>query len=88
MTDLQTGLRGSAETWRVTPPAPEVPEELLPPKSGSLASRLRAWRHRHLLRERRAEEFFAASRHPDRGCRLLIDERSEPSLRKCCVPDG
>jgi ABC-type multidrug transport system fused ATPase/permease subunit len=67
MPDLQTGLRGSEETWRTVPPAPEIPEELLPPKSGSLASRLRAWRHRHLLRERRAEEFFAASRNPDRG---------------------
>ena len=29
--------------------------------------RLRAWRRRHLLRERRAEEFFAASRNPERG---------------------
>jgi ABC-type multidrug transport system fused ATPase/permease subunit len=75
MTDLQTGLRGSAETWRVTPPAPEIPEELLPPRSGSLASRLRAWRRRHLLRERRAEEFFAASRHPERG--LPVADRRE-----------
>ena len=48
-------------------PTPQVPEELLPPKSGSPAARLRAWRHRHLLRERRAEEFFADSRKPDLG---------------------
>jgi ABC-type multidrug transport system fused ATPase/permease subunit len=75
MTDVQTGLRGSAETWRVTPPAPEVPDELLPPRGGSLASRLRALRHRHLLRERRAEEFFAASRHPDHG--LPVADRRE-----------
>jgi ABC-type multidrug transport system fused ATPase/permease subunit len=67
MTDLQTGLRGSAETWQTTPPAPQLPETLLPPRSGSPASRLRAWRERHLLRERRAQEFFAASRHPQRG---------------------
>ncbi len=67
MTDLQTGLRGSAETWQTTPPAPQLPETLLPPRSGSPASRLRAWRQRHLLRERRAQEFFAASRHPERG---------------------
>ena len=67
MTDLQTGLRGSAETWRLTPPAPQLPEALLPPRSGSPASRLRAWRQRHLLREQRAQEFFAASRHPERG---------------------
>ena len=67
MADLQTGLRGSAQTWSSTPPTPAVPEALLPPRSGSLASRLRAWRQRHLLRQRRAEEFFAASRNPDRG---------------------
>jgi ABC-type multidrug transport system fused ATPase/permease subunit len=75
MTDLQTGIRGSAETWQATPPAPEVPEELLPPRSGSLGSRLRAWRQRHLLRQRRAEEFFAASRNPDRG--LPVADRRE-----------
>ena len=67
MTDLQTGLRGSAETWRSTASTPQVPEALLPPQSGSVASRLRAWRQRHLLRERRAEEFFADSRKPDLG---------------------
>ena len=38
MADLQTGLRGSAQTWRSTPPTPAVPEALLPPRSGSLAS--------------------------------------------------
>jgi ABC-type multidrug transport system fused ATPase/permease subunit len=67
MTELQSVLPGSAETWRSTAPTPQVPEELLPPKSGSPAVRLRAWRHRHLLRERRAEEFFADSRKPDLG---------------------
>ena len=67
MTDLQTGLRGSAETWRSTPSTPPVPEALLPPQSGSPVSRLRAWRQRHLLRERRAAEFFADSRKPDLG---------------------
>ena len=36
MADLQTGLRGSAETWRSNPPAPEVPEELLLPRRGSV----------------------------------------------------
>jgi ABC-type multidrug transport system fused ATPase/permease subunit len=67
MAELQIGLQGSAETWRSTPPTPQVPEVLLPPKSGSLPSRLRALRRRHLLRERRAEEFFADSRKPDLG---------------------
>ena len=75
MADLQTGLRGSAETWRSNPPAPEVPEELLLPKRGSARARLRAWRQRHLLRQRRAEEFFAASRNPDRG--LPVADRRE-----------
>ena len=68
MTDLQTGLRGSAETWRSTPSTPQVPDALSPPQSGSLVSRsVRAWRQRHLLRERRAAEFFADSRKPDLG---------------------
>ena len=67
MSDLQTGLRGSTETWRSTPPTPHVPEALLPPRGGSWVSRLRAWRQRHLLRERRAEEFFADSRKSDLG---------------------
>jgi len=67
MAELQIGLQGSAETWRSALPTPQVPEALRPPKSGSLASRLRALRRRHLLRERRAEEFFADSRKPDLG---------------------
>jgi ABC-type multidrug transport system fused ATPase/permease subunit len=67
MAELQTGLRGSAETWRPTLPTPDVPAELLPPKTGSVSSRLRAWRQRHLLRQQQAEEFFAASRNPERG---------------------
>jgi ABC-type multidrug transport system fused ATPase/permease subunit len=75
MADVQTGLRGSAETWRVTPPGPAVPEELLPPSSGSATSRLRAWRGRHLLRQRRAEQFFASSRNPERG--LPVADRRE-----------
>jgi ABC-type multidrug transport system fused ATPase/permease subunit len=75
MADLQTVLRGSAQTWRSTPLTPAVPEALLPPRKGSLASRLRAWRQRHLLRQRRAEEFFAASRNPDRG--LPVADRRE-----------
>jgi ABC-type multidrug transport system fused ATPase/permease subunit len=67
MTDLQTGLRGSAQTWRSTPSTPPVPEVLVPPQIGSPVSRLRAWRQRHLLRERRAAEFYADSRKPDLG---------------------
>jgi ABC-type multidrug transport system fused ATPase/permease subunit len=77
MAELQIGLEGSAETWRSTPPTPQVPEVLLPPESGSLASRLRALRRRHLLRERRAEEFFADSRKPDLG--LPVADRRDVS---------
>jgi hypothetical protein len=73
MSDLQAGLRGSTETWRSTTPPSQVPEALLPPRSGSLPSRLRAWRQRHLLRERRAAEFFADSRKPDLGLPWPID---------------
>ncbi|HJY46964.1 MAG TPA: ABC transporter ATP-binding protein, partial [Propionibacteriaceae bacterium] len=75
MSDLQTGLRGSTETWRSTPPTPHIPEALLPQRRGSWVARLRAWRQRHLLRERRAEEYFADSRKPDLG--LPVADRRE-----------
>ena len=71
MTQLSTALRsgpeGSAETWRTEPPAPRVCAELRPPHTGSVFDRLRAWRRRHLLRERHAQDYFAASRQPERG---------------------
>ena len=67
MTELQTELPGSAETWRNTAPPPRVPDALRPPQSGSPRVRLRAWRQRHLLRERRAQEYFASSSSPERG---------------------
>ncbi len=67
MTETQTRLPNSAETWRSTPLPPPVPPELLPSRSGRIGDRLRAWRERHLLRERRAMDYFAASRHPERG---------------------
>jgi ABC-type multidrug transport system fused ATPase/permease subunit len=44
-----------------------VPDELRPPETGTVRERLRAWRRRHLLRERRAQEFYAQSRNPVRG---------------------
>jgi len=75
MSEVQTGLRGSAETWRSTLPVSQLPEELLRPSTGSPRLRLRAWRKRHLLRQRRAEEFFASSRNPDRG--LPVADRRE-----------
>ncbi len=75
MTEVTYGLRGSAETWRDEPPAPPVPVALIPPTSGSPWSRLAAWRGRHLLRARRAEEFYASSRRPERGL-PVADSRS------------
>ncbi len=67
MTEVQTRLPGSAETWRVDPPAPRVPADLSAPRAGSRRARLRAWQGRHALRERRAEDYFTASQNPQRG---------------------
>ncbi|WP_076261556.1 ABC transporter ATP-binding protein [Intrasporangium flavum] len=49
----------SARTWDAAHEAPAVPEELRPPASASVGERLAALRRRHLLRERRAQEFVA-----------------------------
>ena len=67
MPDLKTRLEGSEETWRSGPPAPRYPPSLVPSGTGSTADRLREWRRRHLLRERRAQEFFASAMNPERG---------------------
>ena len=67
MTDLATRLPGSADTWREAPAAPRVPDSLVPPTSGPGGDRLRAWRGRHLEREQRARDTYAASRNPERG---------------------
>jgi ABC-type bacteriocin/lantibiotic exporter with double-glycine peptidase domain len=75
MTDLRTELPGSAETWRFEPEDAPFPASLLPPRSGSVGSRLRAWRDRHLLRERRARDYFQSSRRPERA--LPVADRSE-----------
>ena len=64
---LRRGPEGSAETWRTAEAPPRVPPELTPPTEGSARERLRAWRERHRLRERRAEDYFESSRRPDRA---------------------
>ncbi len=74
MSELHVGLPGSAETWRRSPPNPRVPEQLYPSGAGSVGRRLAEWRRRHLLRESRATDFFAASRRPERG--LPVAERT------------
>ncbi|GAA3636382.1 ABC transporter ATP-binding protein [Microlunatus ginsengisoli] len=67
MNETTFELRGSAETWRADPPPPRVPPGLIPPRTGSPGDRLSAWRRRHQLRARRAAEFYASSRQPERG---------------------
>jgi ABC-type multidrug transport system fused ATPase/permease subunit len=74
MSELQVGIPGSAETWRSSPAGPRIPDQLHPSGVGSPGQRLAEWRRRHLFRERRATEFFAASRRPERG--LPVAERS------------
>jgi ABC-type multidrug transport system fused ATPase/permease subunit len=62
-------LATSRDTWRersTTPPV--LPPELVPPPAGTpRRERLAALRRRHLLREKRAQETYAASRRPERG---------------------
>ncbi|HET9873564.1 MAG TPA: ABC transporter ATP-binding protein [Propionibacteriaceae bacterium] len=60
-------LEGSVDTWRAGPAEPAVPAALIPPTEGSIGSRLSAWHARHLLREQRAQDYFASSRDPQRG---------------------
>ena len=51
-----------------TPPAAAGAAGADPAADGlGVGDRLRAWRRRHLLRERRAQDYFAASRRPERG---------------------
>jgi len=75
MTGLRVELQGSAETWRSAPADPAVPAELFPPGTGSARERLAAWRARHLLRERRAAEYFRGSRRPERA--LPVADRTD-----------
>jgi hypothetical protein len=67
MVDLQTRLPGSEETWRYDAPPPRFPPSLIPSGQGSTWERLVEWRQRHLLRERRARDFFASAMNPVRG---------------------
>ena len=65
MTEL---LASSVDTWRdVHHDAPAIPPELVPPVGAPVSVRVAALRRRHLLRERRAREGYAASRNPARG---------------------
>jgi ABC-type multidrug transport system fused ATPase/permease subunit len=69
-------LATSAETWRDrTLDPPVVPLDLVPPPDGTpMAERLRALRRRHLIREQRAQQVYAASRSPERGWPVADNE--------------
>ncbi|MGI8769170.1 MAG: ABC transporter ATP-binding protein [Propionibacteriaceae bacterium] len=61
-------LATSAATWDDRRSEEAVlPSQLIAPFTGSVGERLAAWRQRHLLRTRRAEDFYAASRNPEQG---------------------
>jgi ABC-type multidrug transport system fused ATPase/permease subunit len=62
-------LETSEETWRDhSVEVPPFPRELVPPPHGTpRGERLEALHRRHLLREKRAQETYAASRRPERG---------------------
>jgi ABC-type multidrug transport system fused ATPase/permease subunit len=61
-------LATSAATWReANAHEPAVPPALVPPRGVSRRARLSALHRRHLLREQRARETYAASRQPERG---------------------
>ncbi|MFZ2012920.1 MAG: ABC transporter ATP-binding protein [Nocardioides sp.] len=67
-TALSDPLATSAETWREQPdPEPAVPPALVPAQGVSWRERLSALHRRHLLREERALDTYAASRNPVRG---------------------
>ena len=65
---LSDPLATSSDTWRDHAVAePAVPPELVPPRDAPWRERLSALHRRHLLRERRALDTYAASRNPVRG---------------------
>jgi ABC-type multidrug transport system fused ATPase/permease subunit len=57
----------SASTWDAGTQAPAVPEELRPPAAASVRERVAALHRRHLLRERRAQEFVADTMNARKG---------------------
>ncbi len=71
MSDL---LATSEQTWREPGPVePRVPADLVVDTSVWLPLRLRGWKKRRDHRERRAQEFYASSRSPERGLPVAED---------------
>ena len=76
-------LSTSAETWSDDPNAFELPAELTgPPRHGPFAfvthptAQLRGLASRFRVRQQSAEEFFAASRNPERGLPVAHNEKA------------
>ena len=65
----------SARTWDAATQVPAVPDELRPPESGSVGERVNALRRRHLLRERRAQEFVADTMNARTGLPIADNHR-------------
>ncbi|GAA2493822.1 ABC transporter ATP-binding protein [Terrabacter carboxydivorans] len=65
----------SARTWDAATTAPAVPEELHPPETASVVERIAALRRRHLLRERRAQEFVADTMNARTGLPIADNRR-------------
>ena len=57
----------SERTWQGGSHLPAVPEELRPPRTTSFPERVAALHRRHLLRERRAQEFVADTMNARKG---------------------
>ena len=74
-TSVLSAMGDSAATWNAARSGQvvgdgverRVPAELIPPRTGSIGSRLKHWRARHLQREQRARDYYQASRNPERG---------------------
>ncbi len=65
----------SRRTWDAAVDLPAVPDELRPPTQASPSERVAAMRRRHLLRERRAQEFVADTMNARTGL-PIADTRS------------
>ena len=58
----------SEQSWSSTPQRrQDLPDALFPTHEGGMGQRLRDLRARYLLRQQRANDFFRASRSPERG---------------------
>ncbi|MEL4503456.1 ABC transporter ATP-binding protein [Luteococcus sp. H138] len=80
-------LATSASTWLDSAPGhgSEIPDVLRVDESVWLPLRLRGWRHRRDLRAKRAEDFYAASRNPERGLPVAPDSDVVAFVKKMLI---